>query len=149
GYMGELTPSQKKSLRTIISGTNRMNELIGTLLNITRFESGTIAVRYRVAQIDKLAEEIVGDLELMAGNKDINLKLEYKSKSGLRLKTDSVILKEILTNLLSNAIKYTPNGGTVTLSLAARPSNILFKVTDTGWGIPKSAQDQIFSKFFR
>src|SRR5438445_5465630 len=48
GYMGDITPPQKKSLRTIIGAANRMNELISTLLNITRIESGTIAVTPKV-----------------------------------------------------------------------------------------------------
>src|SRR5438270_10802709 len=44
GYMGELNPSQKKSLNTVLGAVNRMNELISTLLNITRIESGTIVI---------------------------------------------------------------------------------------------------------
>ena len=149
GYMGEVTPSQKKSLRTIISATNRMNELISTLLNITRIESGTIAVTPKILQMDKIADEVLKELSLMAIDKCIELDLVRKGKASMSIKTDSLILKEIITNLVSNAIKYTPDNGSVTVIVQPRSQDIIVSVVDTGWGIPKYAQDQIFSKFFR
>jgi len=150
GYMGDITPAQKKSLRTIISATNRMNELISTLLNITRIESGTIAVTPKLLQMNKTVEEVIRELALMAADKSINLTLApVKADADVSLKTDNLILKEILTNLISNAIKYTPEEGSVTVSIKPRSRDIQVTVTDTGWGIPKYAQDQIFSKFFR
>jgi PAS domain S-box-containing protein len=149
GYMGEITPAQKKSLRTIISATNRMNELISTLLNITRIESGTIAVSPKLLQMNKVVDEVLHELSLMAADKSINLSLTPAPKAATAVHTDSLILKEIITNLVSNAIKYTPDNGSVTVSIRSRAHDIQVSVTDTGWGIPKYAQDQIFSKFFR
>jgi PAS domain S-box-containing protein len=149
GYMGEVTPSQKKSLRTIISATNRMNELISTLLNITRIESGTIAVTPKLLQMDKICDEVLKELSLMAGDKSIELSLTRSGTGSMSIKTDSLILKEIITNLVSNAIKYTPDNGSVTINVRPRSHDLQVSVTDTGWGIPKYAQDQIFSKFFR
>ncbi len=149
GYMGEVTPSQKKSLRTIISATNRMNELISTLLNITRIESGTIAVSPKMVAIDKLAEEVLKELLIMADNSSIKLSMQCKGKGSTTIKTDALMVKEILTNLVSNSIKYTPADGSVQVLIRPRNTNILVTVSDTGWGIPKYAQEQIFSKFFR
>lgn len=149
GYMGEVTSSQKKSLRTIISATNRMNELISTLLNITRIESGTIAVTPKLLQIDKISDEVLKELSLMAADKSIVLSLTRSGSGSMSIKTDSLILKEIITNLVSNAIKYTPDEGSVTINVRPRSHDIQVSVVDTGWGIPKYAQDQIFSKFFR
>ena len=51
--------------------------------------------------------------------------------------------------MLANGIKYTPEQGSVSLSVKARAADVLITVSDTGWGIPKYSQDQIFSKFFR
>ncbi len=149
GYMGEVTPAQKKSLRTIISATNRMNELISTLLNITRIESGTIAVTPKQLQMNKVVDEVIKEISLMAADKSIELTMRVEGKTSLMVKTDNLILKEIITNLVSNAIKYTPDEGKVTVSIRARTHDIQVSVIDTGWGIPKYAQDQIFSKFFR
>jgi PAS domain S-box-containing protein len=149
GYMGEITAPQRKSLRTIISATNRMNELISTLLNITRIESGTIAVTPRQLHMDKVVDEVIKEVSLMAADKSISLSCVKSTTGNMSIKTDSLILKEIITNLVSNAIKYTPDEGSVVITIKPRAHNVEVSVADTGWGIPKYAQDQIFSKFFR
>jgi PAS domain S-box-containing protein len=149
GYMGELNDSQKKSLETIIGASNRMNELISTLLSITRIESGTIAVNPKRLKIDEIITEILPELNIMADGKAITLKYEVEGKASTQIKTDSLIVKEVVTNLVSNAIKYTPEGGMVSLLIKPRKKDIMVEVSDTGWGIPKQAHDKVFSKFFR
>lgn len=59
-----------------------------------------------------------------------------------------------MSNLLSNALKYTPNGGTVSFDILKQSSDdskeeILIKISDTGYGIPKDQQDRVFEKMFR
>lgn len=149
GYMGPLSTSQKKSLNNIISATNRMNELISTLLNVTRIESGTIDVTPKLLQIDKITEEVVKELKPIANNKSIALSSSTQGKGSTSLTTDTLIVKEVLTNLVSNAIKYTPDGGSVHLIVRPRRDDVVVEIVDSGWGIPQYSQDQIFSKFFR
>ena len=56
----------------------------------------------------------------------------------------------VIQNLLSNAIKYTPEGGKIEISLSVdEKKNLILKVSDTGYGIPKNQQDKIFTKLFR
>ncbi|MBC7581294.1 PAS domain S-box protein [Aeromicrobium sp.] len=148
GYMGDITPEQRRSLSTIIGASNRMNELISTLLNITRIESGSISVQPRMLSLKKLAEEAMKDLDHAATSRDITLTLAH-STSDCMVRTDSLIAKEIISNLASNAIKYTPDGGSVTLKLTNRAHSVVLGVQDTGLGIPKAAHAQIFTKFFR
>ncbi|MDL2362832.1 MAG: PAS domain-containing sensor histidine kinase [Patescibacteria group bacterium] len=148
GYMGDITPAQKKSLRTIISGANRMNELISTLLNITRIESGTIAVTPKVIDVDSVIDEIVKEVSMMAADKAVEV-VAKESPKPVTIRTDLLIFKEIVTNLVTNGVKYTPEGGSVIVQAKKRSADLLVTVSDTGWGIPKQSQDQIFSKFFR
>lgn len=149
GYMGKLTPAQKKSLETIIGAANRMNELISTLLNITRIESGTIAISRKLLQLDKVAREVIKELTLMADSKSIKLESQVKGTGSTSVKTDALIVKEVMSNLVSNAIKYTPEEGEVKILIQPRRADILVEVKDSGWGIPKLSQEQIFTKFFR
>jgi PAS domain S-box-containing protein len=149
GYMGEITPGQKKSLKTIISATNRMNELISTLLNITRIESGTIAVTPKLVYMDKIAEDVLRELSIMANNSNVKLEMECLKPNNTGIRTDALMVKEILTNLVSNSIKYTPESGKIAVYIKPKTAEILIEVRDNGWGIPAYAQDQIFSKFFR
>lgn len=149
GYMGEINEAQKKSLKTILGASNRMNELISTLLNITRMESGTITVTPKSLRVDHLAEEVIKELSLMAADKQIALTVTLAGKGSPLVKTDQLILKEVLSNLLANGIKYTPEGGSVAVKIQPRAHDVLVMVIDTGWGIPLEDQEQIFTKFFR
>lgn len=147
GYMGEVNLEQRRSLSTIVNASNRMNELISTLLNITRIESGSISVQPKLLSLRKLSEEVIKELEHTAHIRTITIKLT--TADPFNIKTDGLITKEIISNLTSNAIKYTPDGGSVTLHLSNRKNDIVLSVKDTGLGIPKKSQDQIFTKFFR
>lgn len=149
GYMGQLNDDQKKSLNTIIGASNRMNELISTLLNITRIESGTIAYNPKLLKLPDVISELLPELSLMAKSKEIELKLETQGKASLKVRTDPLIVKEIVMNLASNAIKYTPENGQVSVIVHPRRADVMVQIKDSGWGIPKQSQDQVFSKFFR
>ena len=149
GYMGDITEAQREALGTIVGATNRMNELISNLLNVTRLESGTVAVSVKTLKLETLIKEILKELALPAANKNIALSLKVTGEGPPTIRTDRLILKEIITNVVSNAIKYTPDDGQVQITLRLKLDGIVIKVSDTGWGIPKYSQDQIFSKFFR
>ncbi len=149
GYMGALNRDQKASLQTIISASNRMNELISTLLNVTRIESGSISVVLKTVNLDSVIREVLPELLLMAEVKQISVSLETKESLRNRIRTDPLIVKEIITNLVGNAIKYTPKKGEVRIAIQPRSQDILIEIHDSGWGIPAASQDQIFSKFFR
>lgn len=149
GYMGELNDSQRKALATIVGASNRMNELISTLLNITRIESGTIAVSKKQQSINQLIDEVMPELELMAAGKNIALKVIRRGSGNTSIRTDGLIVKEVVTNLVSNAIKYTPESGTVDIIVRPQRYHVMVEVHDSGWGIPVQAQDQVFTKFFR
>jgi PAS domain S-box-containing protein len=148
GFMGPVEPAQRKALYTIISASNRMNELISTLLNITRIESGSIAITPKHVSMNKLAEEVHKELLHTATEKSINMTV-VTPKAPLLVRTDNLIAKEVLSNLVTNAIKYTPDNGTISIVVQSRKNDVCIKVTDTGFGIPTYSQDQIFTKFFR
>ena len=148
GYIGTITPPQKKAVRTIIGASNRMNELISTLLNITRMESGTIRVTPKYVRVDALAQEAMQEVALLAGERQISTSIRV-GKGSMGVKTDPLLFKEIIINLATNAIKYTPENGTVCVKVQRRGSTVVTSVIDSGWGIPQASQKQIFSKFFR
>ncbi len=148
GFMGPISPTQKKSLKTIVSASNRMNELISTLLNVSRIESGNVIVSPKNVNLNHLADEIVRELHLAIKTKHINLHV-HAPKKPVIIQADNLITKEILINLLSNAVKYSPDGGDVTITVQPRKSTVIISVSDTGLGIPKASQPQIFTKFYR
>jgi signal transduction histidine kinase len=98
--------------------------------------------------ICSLTDEVHKELHHVAEERQINLSLKTP-KTPVSARTDNLIAKEILSNLVTNAIKYTPEKGSVTIEVRSKPSNVLISVSDTGFGIPKYSQDQVFTKFFR
>lgn len=148
GYMGDITSEQKQSLKTIVGAANRMNELISTLLNVTRIEAGTIAINPKSVRLTSLIEEILKEHEFQAAEHEVTLSFKPPAQVP-SITTDPVIVKEVFANLIGNAIKYTPPHGTVSIHLQLKDNNVLVRITDTGLGIPQFAQDQVFTKFFR
>jgi signal transduction histidine kinase len=148
GYVGELNEDQNSFMKIILSAVARMNELISTLLNITRIEAGSITVESVPLQVKTIAEELIVEFRPQAEEKNIYLSLSCRKEIPV-IRSDKLLIKEIYSNLLSNAIKYTPSGGTVSVTLTLRGSDVVFCASDTGYGIPVSAQPLIFTKFFR
>jgi signal transduction histidine kinase len=125
-----------------------MNELVNMLLNVSRIESGSIAINAKMHNANKLVEEVEKELQLAAAEKHITLNVTLPKNPPI-IKTDNLVAKEVLINLVANAIKYTPENGQVTIRLLNKDRDVVFVVTDTGVGIPKYSQAQIFTKFFR
>ena len=147
GYAGDLNGTQTSFLVIIMSAVLRMNNLINTLLNVTRIEAGNINVTPKPVQLRQLAQEIVIELKGEAREHGVSLKLTAADIP--TVSTDSILVKEVFSNLVSNAIKYTPKGGEVNVVLRTKGNSVLFTIRDTGYGIPHSAQRYIFTKFFR
>ncbi len=149
GDIGEVTPDQKKYLEEIYHGNQRMVDLVNTLLDVSRIEMGTFIVESKPTDMVKLAKGVIDEHKLQIFEKRI--KFIYSFKKGIPLiQADPKILRMVIQNLLSNAIKYTPEGGKVEVSISLVKNNgILFKVSDTGYGIPNDQQNRIFTKLFR
>jgi PAS domain S-box-containing protein len=148
GFMGSVNPKQQSALDAIIDASDRMNQLTDTLLNITRIEAGSVIISKKEMDIKRLAEKVIREQVLDARTKDLNIRLNAP-KEKILANTDQFVTKEIFTNLLSNAIKYTPAKGRVTITIEPKKDKIVCSIEDTGIGIPRQSQSQIFGKFFR
>lgn len=147
GYMGELNQDIKPAIETIVAATNRMNELISTLLNISRLESGAIVLNVRPVNIATVAKEVINEMSVIAKTKSMNLTITVQGKPIIR--SDGPIIKEVLANLISNSVKYSKENSTVSININCSPDYVSVSVKDNGFGIPDPAKSQIFSKFFR
>jgi PAS domain S-box-containing protein len=147
-FGGKLSDIQQSFVSVIITASRRMNELIGTLLNITRIEAGNIRIDPKPTQVANIIQEIIDEIKPEADGKRIKLKLENKSKQE-QIKTDRLLVHEVFSNLISNSVKYTPPGGNILITINERYNDIIISVKDNGYGIPIEDQRFIFTKFFR
>jgi signal transduction histidine kinase len=139
-------PEQLELMQIILTSIGRMNELIDTLLDVTKLEAGKLGLDLKTVDLGDLCQEIIDELKQYADLKHITLKTSIAHLSTL---TDPLLTKEIFANLLSNAIKYTLDNGTITVRLQGKGNMVVYSVKDTGLGIPENVQDRIFTKFFR
>jgi signal transduction histidine kinase len=149
GDVGEVTPDQKKYLEEIYNGNQRMVDLVNTLLDVSRIEMGTFMVEPKSTDIIKLAQSVIDEQKLQIDEKKIRFSTTFEHGIPL-IQADPKLLRMVIQNLLSNAVKYTPDEGKIEISIFLdNKKNILLKVMDTGYGIPRNQQNMIFTKLFR
>ncbi len=148
GDAGKLNKEQKQFIDEIYAGNQRMVALVNALLNVSRLELGTFMIDPTPIDLKEMAQSVIKELE--PGIKEKKLKItSLFDKKLKKINLDSGLTRMIFQNLLSNAIKYTPNKGSVKLTIKEEKKNVLISVSDTGFGIPKDQQDKIFTKLFR
>ena len=128
------------------SGQHLLN-LINEVLEISRIESGSIAVTLESVPLDELVIECVNLVRPQAGAMEVEI-VGRKNK-GHRVVADRNRLRQVLINLLSNAIKYNRPGGTVTLTREVRAGRLRLLVSDSGYGIEPGLVDRLFTPFDR
>jgi CheY-like chemotaxis protein/HAMP domain-containing protein len=156
----KLTDKQVEFAETIYSSGSDLLALINEILDLSKIESGTMAVDITSVEIPELEEDIQRTFQSIAGEKNLKFDVKLAEGTPTSITTDSKRLQQILKNLLSNAFKFTHQGG-VTLEIAkaeegrtydnellnTTPNVLRFSVTDTGIGVPKEKQKVIFEPF--
>lgn len=130
----------------IFNDADRVNRLIGDMLDLDRMESGRMSIRTGDVDINEVLSEAIARAGTAAST------AEFKADLDPRLPIvagDRDRLIQVVSNLVNNAIKYSPEGGTVTLSSRAEGRFALVSVTDTGLGIPPDEIGHVFERFRR
>lgn len=146
--IGEMTMPQREIVENISAANARMIDLVNSLLNISRIESGKIVSDPRPTDLRPILLEIEKELVVKLSKKSIVLTLHIPAELPLVM-VDKKLIREVYLNLLNNAITYTPPHGKITLTLEHKSNNVLSQVADTGYGIPEKEQHRVFQKFYR
>ncbi|MEO5676889.1 MAG: response regulator, partial [Usitatibacter sp.] len=157
---GNLTMKQVEFARTIHSSGNDLLMLINDILDLSKIESGTVAVDVGEVRLDELQRFVERTFRHVAETKGLAFEIRMDPRLPKSISTDAKRLQQILRNLLSNAFKFTHKGevNLVIRSASAgwaadnddlnRATDVLeFSVTDTGIGIPTDKQQIIFEAF--
>lgn len=145
---GTLSEKQLKYALKIERAAERMDALVGDFLNVSKLELGTLTPRAKQIEVDTFFESIYEEFQERIEKKEITLTKQY-AEDITTIVADKRLFRMVITNLVSNAVKYTPEGGTVTVSYAGNEHWVTFSISDTGMGIPKNDQEQLFTKLFR
>ena len=148
GDLGKVTPAQEKALKEAFGSSQRMVFLIADFLNVSRIKTGKFMIEPKEVFLPEIVREEITQLREMADSRD--LKLVYEQPEDFpKVMLDDNKIRQVMMNMVDNAIYYTPSGGEITIQLYPNGKEIIFKVVDTGIGVPKEEQHKLFAKFYR
>tara|TARA_Y200000002_G_C22677541_1_gene662728 strand:- start:1949 stop:3046 length:1098 start_codon:yes stop_codon:yes gene_type:complete len=139
---------RKKFLRKAAKSLDYLDLLVKDLLTISQMESGEIKMKMEAFDVISLIKETVEQIEPIAQQKNINLKINVEKKSVVVV-ADYYRIFQVLKNLLSNAIKYSRNDSDIRINIEQRKKVVNISVEDSGIGIPKNDRKRIFERFYR
>jgi PAS domain S-box-containing protein len=144
----EMTSTQELELiGYIVKSGGYLLELINEVLDITRVESGSIAVELEVVSSAELVRQCIEMVSPQALEVDVTI--VDNCDGDYYVRADFQRLKQVVVNLLTNAIKYNFSGGTVTLDCDEVKGRMRLSVTDTGPGVAPQLHDRLFAPFDR
>ncbi len=147
--VGPLNERQAGYVDQINIAIQNMNVLVQNMLELVKADLGTRSeIRRETVDLWEVISEVAYEFRPQAFAKGQTLQLEEMEKHPA-VPAEPTQLRQVLRNLISNAIKYTPNGGTIVVSVEALEHNAVVKVRDTGWGIPPEDLPFIFDRFYR
>jgi two-component system sensor histidine kinase KdpD len=146
-YGDALDPAgRREMLRTIEDEAERLNRFVANLLDMTRLESGAVALKREPTDLGEVIGTTLSRAARVLDPGRVSLELAPDLPL---LDLDPVLFEQVLFNLLDNAAKYAPAGSAVTVRAWRDGGTVKVQVLDSGPGIPPGQEERIFEKFFR
>lgn len=136
----------KRVVQQTYDETKRLGQMANDLLELSRIDSGNSMLHKETVQVDSIAHIIVSEIKPLLRQKNIVFKTTIAEN--VIINGDKNRIKQLFFILLDNAIKFTPEHGTITLSVKNKPKPTI-TVTDTGIGIDPKEQKRIFERFYQ
>jgi K+-sensing histidine kinase KdpD len=137
---------QASLMRTILEEAERLNSVIGNLLDMTKLESGPLRPQTGAADLSDIVGATLHRADKILQNHTVEIKLESNLPL---LDLDMVLMEQVLFNLIDNAAKYAPQGTRITVTATHENGSAVIRVLDEGEGIPEADLERIFDKLYR
>ncbi|NQT92220.1 MAG: response regulator [Lentisphaerae bacterium] len=151
GVLGELPPKVQAYVAMLSEDCQRLAGTVEDILDLTRIEAHTLVLNCVKMPFARLVRDTVDSLQGQAGEKRLNLSFSADDSSGFA-ECDPGKTERVIINLVSNAIKYTPEGGSVRVTLRPEPDDngfLVLDVVDDGVGIDSKLLSRVTERYFR
>lgn len=142
------TAEGTRAVKVIQEEGQRIERLVGDLLDLARFEAGGMSLAQESVDVDELFERVSERHAKTAEDQRVAIVIEPHADD-LRLVGDPMRIEQALQNLAANALKHTPPGGAVRLGARRDGDRVLLTVSDSGIGIPAEHLPHVFDRFYK
>lgn len=144
--LSKTIPNEDHSFKQLQSSVDRMGHLVEQILALNRTSHEKYVTRFKTVDIYNLTQEVIVREYKQFDKKNMQIALEGEH---CNIEGDPFALDVLVQNLLSNACKYTPEGGSVLVTIHCDKSNATFQVEDSGPGVPEQQYERLFDRFYR
>ncbi len=149
GSFGKLTKKIDEPIKRIYTSAQGLVSIVEDLLNVSKIEQGGMKYEMSPTDLAPIVHNLYGEMQIPAQSKNIIFTMDVDEAQKFVANVDPVKIKQVFLNLTDNSIKYTPQDGTVTISLRRVDGTIEFAVKDNGVGITPETKAKLFEKFSR
>jgi two-component system sensor histidine kinase KdpD len=144
---GRLAPGQRAELlETVCAEAERMERLVANLLDMTRVDSGSLALKRDWVPLEEIVGSVLTRLEARLADRQVVMHLPEELPL---VSVDPVLFEQVFVNLVDNALKYTPGASPIEIRAAALGDAVEIEVADRGPGLAPGSEARIFEKFTR
>ncbi|WP_078556362.1 cell wall metabolism sensor histidine kinase WalK [Bacillus alkalicellulosilyticus] len=141
----ELAP---KFITVTQTETERMIRLVNDLLQLSKIDSKDYQLTLTKINFHEYLNRIIDRFEIIAKERDITIKRKFPHTL-TQVEIDKDKIHQVVDNIISNAMKYSPEGGSITISLVQQGKQVRLGISDEGVGIPRESHKKIFERFYR
>lgn len=141
------TPESEKLLHRIETESERLNEMIGQLLTLSKLETGSQNFEKHEINLTKLVENIAEDANFEAKANDKEVVILQKDET--KVFGNEQLLRSAIENVLRNAVRYTKTDSNVEITIENQHENASLSITDYGVGVPEAELEKLFKPFYR
>ena len=146
GVGGDTTEKQRKLLSILAEESNRLINVVNSLLDLSKMEAGMMVYDFELTHVDPLIKRAIAEITPLVEAKRIRLESDVEAMlTPVRIDPERIL--QVLRNLLGNAVKFTPNGGLVRIAAKPADGKLAVFVKDSGPGIATESLTSIFEKF--
>ncbi|WP_052746030.1 response regulator [Sulfurovum lithotrophicum] len=143
----DLSEKQRNYIKKIDSSAKILLDIINDILDFSKIEAGKLNIEKANFDLFQVLDNVINIIEFKAHEKNLELIVSYDSDMGKNFYGDSLRISQVLTNLVGNAIKFTQSGEVGVYVTKVRQNRYRFEIRDTGIGLTKEQQQNLFQAF--